>query len=195
MDSYGRQKSTGSTYRPLLAGALTFAVLFFGFRVFFSEAPRTVVTKAIVVVQGDSQVSGKVVFEQTAPGKPVTITGNLRGLTPNASRGFHVHVSGDLSGGCATAGAHFNPFGKTHGAPEDAIRHVGDLGNIKSDASGKADFVLTDKLISLNGLTSIVGRSVVVHAGTDDLGRGDDEESLKTGNAGARAACGVIGFA
>jgi Cu/Zn superoxide dismutase len=66
-------------------------------------------------------------------------------------------VSGDLSGGCASAGAHFNPFGKTHGAPDDPKRHVGDLGNIKSDASGEASFVLTDKLISLNGVTSIVG--------------------------------------
>ncbi|KJA17996.1 hypothetical protein HYPSUDRAFT_45719 [Hypholoma sublateritium FD-334 SS-4] len=162
--------------------------------IFFQGASTPAISKAVVVLQGDSPVSGTVTFEQTAPGKPVKVTGNIKGLDPNASRGFHVHVSGDLSGGCLSAGSHFNPYGKTHGAPKDTARHVGDLGNIQSDASGVADFVLTDNLISLNGLTSIVGRSVVVHAGTDDLGRGNNDESLKTGNAGGRAACGVIGL-
>ena len=42
------------------------------------------------------------------------------------------------------------------------------------------------------GEFSILDRSFVVHAGEDDLGQGEDEGSLKTGNAGGRLGCGVI---
>ena len=34
-------------------------------------------------------------------------------------------------------GAHFNPNNMTHGAPEDEVRHAGDLGNIVANADGK----------------------------------------------------------
>jgi len=56
-----------------------------------------------------------------------------------------------------STGSHFNPYGKTHGAPSDAVRHVGDLGNIQSDEYGTSSFVFTDALISLNGDLSIIG--------------------------------------
>jgi Cu-Zn family superoxide dismutase len=88
-----------------------------------------------------------------------------------------------------------NPHNKTHGAPSDSERHVGDLGNFKTDGQGNSEGSVTDKFIKLIGPESVLGRTVVVHAGTDDLGKGEGEESKKTGNAGARPACGVIGIA
>ena len=72
-------------------------------------------------------------------------------------------------------------------------RHVGDLGNIHTDSAGAAKGTIEDKHIKLIGPESVIGRMIVVHAGEDDLGKGGNEESLKTGNAGGRAACGVIG--
>jgi len=88
-----------------------------------------------------------------------------------------------------------NPFSKTHGAPSDTERHVGDLGNFKTDAQGNAKGSVTDEQVKLIGPESVLGRTIVVHAGTDDLGKGGHEQSKTTGNAGARPACGVIGIA
>jgi len=50
-----------------------------------------------------------------------------------------------------------NPYNKTHGAPEDDERHVGDLGNFKTDGQGNAEGSVTDKLIKLIGPDSVVG--------------------------------------
>jgi len=50
-----------------------------------------------------------------------------------------------------------NPHGKTHGAPTDEIRHVGDLGNFKTDAQGNGKGTTTDKLIKLIGPESVIG--------------------------------------
>lgn len=50
-------------------------------------------------------------------------------------------------------------------------------------------------MVTLYGVNSVLGRSIVIHKNEDDLGRGGNEESLKTGNAGQRVACGVIAIA
>ena len=100
-----------------------------------------------------------------------------------------------MTNGCISAGPHFNPHKKTHGGPADENRHVGDLGNIEAGEDNVGRYDYEDAMISLTDPEhSIIGRSMVVHLKEDDLGRGGDDESLKTGNAGARLACGVIGL-
>ena len=153
-----------------------------------SEAEETI--KAVAVLEhGDAK--GIINFKQK-PGKPTIITGTITGLSEGV-HGFHIHEFGDLSKGCDSAGGHYNPDDVDHGGLEDG--HVGDLGNIQADKSGTAKFKIVAKRVDLHGNRSVVGRAVVVHADEDDLGKGGDEESLKTGNAGDRAGCGVITLA
>eukprot|EP00088_Acartia_fossae_P005958 TRINITY_DN12706_c0_g1_i1.p1 TRINITY_DN12706_c0_g1~~TRINITY_DN12706_c0_g1_i1.p1 ORF type:complete len:172 (-),score=19.99 TRINITY_DN12706_c0_g1_i1:140-601(-) len=150
--------------------------------------------KAVCVLKGASDVTGTIYFEQSDEGA-VKVSGEITGLS-DGLHGFHVHQFGDNTNGCTSAGPHFNPDGCEHGAPEDGkgARHVGDLGNVTA-AGGSAKVDITDSMISLSGEHSIIGRTVVVHAEVDDLGKGGHELSKTTGNAGARSACGVIGIA
>ena len=156
-----------------------------------------------ICVFKDNDINGTIEFEET--GKQVKITINIKGVPPGI-HAIHIHEYGDLTDGCNSACAHYNPFNKNHGGPNDKERHVGDLGNVTANKSGVIKTTFTDKIIKLRGKYSIIGRSVVLHDKEDDLGRGGldeqgnviDEkirkESLITGNAGKRIACGVIGY-
>jgi Cu-Zn family superoxide dismutase len=53
---------------------------------------------------------------------------------------------------------------------------------------------LYDDVLTLDGTNSIIGRTVVLHAKEDDKGLNPDPGSKTTGNAGARIACGVVGY-
>lgn len=113
----------------------------------------------------------------------------VTGLEPG-EHGFHIHEYGDCSApDGSSAGGHFNPEDSMHGAPDDAVRHVGDLGNVTADSTGEARLEASDMHISFRGKHSIIGRAVVVHAGADDF------TSQPSGAAGPRVACGVIGIA
>lgn len=146
---------------------------------------------------GDSSVEGHVLFTETEythesgeTERSVTVTYEITGLTPNKTRGFHIHEHGDCSAeDGSSAGGHFNPTGHDHGALEDEHSHAGDLGNITSNAKGTA-VGLKSRIAKITLDSSddayIIGRSVIVHAGADDLA------SQPTGDAGPRVACGVI---
>ncbi|RDX88132.1 Superoxide dismutase [Cu-Zn], chloroplastic [Mucuna pruriens] len=145
--------------------------------------------KAVAVLKGNSAVEGVATLIQEDDG-PTTVAVRITGLTPGL-HGFHLHEYGDTTNGCISTGAHFNPKKLTHGAPEDEVRHAGDLGNIVANADGVAEATIVDNQIPLSGPNSVVGRALVVHELEDDLGKGGHELSLTTGNAGGRLACGM----
>jgi len=149
---------------------------------------------AIAVFNGE--INGIVKFTDNSQDNIVKIDVNLSGLKPNSLHGFHVHEAGDLTDKCTSMCAHFNPYHKTHGCPGMKERHIGDLGNITTDSKGKAKYSFNDNYIKLRGTKcNIIGRGLIIHADPDDCGQGGDTESLKTGNAGKRIACAVIGYA
>ena len=80
-----------------------------------------------------------------------------------------------------------------HGSRNAVIRHIGDFGNVVSTDEGTINVIFKDEIAKLYGAHGIIGRTVVLHEKKDDLGLGGDEGSAKTGNAGSRIACGVIG--
>ena len=134
-----------------------------------------------------SLVSGK--LELVPMGDGVHITGEVGGLKPGDTRGFHIHEKGDCSAADATsAGGHFNPGAQAHGRAGHGAHHAGDTDNIVADAKGVATVNAHVSGVTLGGgaANDIAGRAVIVHAAADDY------TSQPTGNAGARVACGVI---
>ena len=162
-----------------------------------AEPDPVAVAQARLDPLGESSATGMVTFTETPDGLRVEY--DLTGVELG-EHGLHVHEGegcgrgddGTLGG---AAGGHYNPLGAPHGAPDASreARHVGDFGNVTSVAGGvtggvaQGEFV--DPLIALSGPTSIVGRTVVLHASRDDLA------SQPSGDAGDRIACGPIELA
>jgi len=146
------------------------------------------IKKAICILyptQGN-KANGTINFITTDSG--IKVIGNIQGLT-KGKHGIHIHECGDcIAADGSSAGGHFNPMGENHGGPMDMNRHEGDMGNIMANDSGKAHIEYFDKMLSLEGDNSIIGRSVIIHKSEDDF------KTQPTGNSGARVACGVIGI-
>lgn len=124
----------------------------------------------------------------------VSITGATQGM-----HALHIHDglscanSTDPDAGAAgfaqQALGHWNPADAGHGLPTSATHHPGDFGNIAIDATGAGTLTLNATSFNVQpdgGSLSAIGHAVVFHQGTDD------GTSQPTGDAGARAGCGII---
>jgi Cu-Zn family superoxide dismutase len=136
----------------------------------------------------DSRAVGMASFREGPNGVLVRL--EVKGLTPGL-HAVHVHAVGKCEGPAFTsAGGHFNPTGRKHGLKSADGAHAGDLPNmlVAKDGSGRFE-ALTDAITLKPGPTSVFdadGSALIVHVGVDDY------ITDPTGNAGDRAACGLI---
>jgi len=166
----GGEAAAGSAAAPV-AGEMT-------------AAPQRAVA-TLAGTKGHEGVKGTVEF--VAKDGAVVVTAHVVGLSPG-DHGFHIHEKGDCSApDGASAGGHFNPSGHTHGAPDAAMHHEGDLGNLTAGSDGVADKTITLSDVTLGTEpNSVIGKGFIIHDKADDM------KTQPTGNAGARVACGVI---
>lgn len=124
-----------------------------------------------------SELRGQVCFETHPEG--TLVTANIWGL-PVSETGFfafHIHEGGDCGGeDFSDTGAHFNPTGAAH------PMHAGDLPPLLSVEGNAYLSVLTGRF----RVEDIVGKTVVIHDGSDDF------RTQPAGNAGQKIGCGVI---
>jgi superoxide dismutase, Cu-Zn family len=139
----------------------------------------------------DGKAVGVATFRESSGG--VTVDLNVKGLTPGL-HAVHVHAVGKCEAPAFTsAGGHFNPAQKKHGYKSPEGAHAGDLPNmlVAKDGTGRFE-AFTDGITLKSGATSVFdkdGSALVIHAGVDDYA------TDPTGNAGDRAACGIITMA
>ena len=127
-------------------------------------APAQVATAQLKATEGDGP-RGTASFASTADGVRVTI--DMTGLEPG-QHDVLVHESADCTK-----------------AAEDGARDTTGAKSVEADSLGRAHTEFVDTRLALEGQTSIVGRTVVIHE--QDNGAGAEPEDLDTD-----VACGVI---
>jgi len=154
-----------------------------------AQAPVQAVAQ---LVDRNGKTIGTATFRDAAGGVIVNV--DVKGLSAGL-HAVHVHAVGKCEGPAFTsAGGHFNPAQRKHGLKSPDGPHAGDLPNmyVAKDGSGRFE-ALTDHITLKTGDPSSVfdsdGSALVIHAGVDDY------ITDPTGNAGDRAACGVIAAA
>ncbi len=130
---------------------------------------------------------GMVLLTDTPHGVLMKVT--LMGIAagPHA---FHVHAVGKCEPPFTSAGGHFNPDSRQHGAMNEMGMHAGDMPNVVVPADGNLTFDVLNPNVTFkagpNSLFKDGGTALMLHGGADDY-KGDP-----AGNAGPRIACGVI---
>jgi Cu-Zn family superoxide dismutase len=129
-----------------------------------------------------SSVRGVVTFIERSDG--VQVSYNISGLPSNSDHAFRIHDRGDCN--AVAAGSTGGVFSPAAARLKSGARVEGDLANIHADANGVAAGFIIAPDLSLDGIRSVVSRSVVIHRDAEDF------YAPSESNPGPALACGVI---
>ncbi|MBA2437645.1 MAG: superoxide dismutase family protein [Acidimicrobiia bacterium] len=164
------------------------------------EAP---VEGAVEVAMVDSEGTDVGTVTLIPEGGATRVEADVDGLEPGF-HGFHIHDVGICEsdapdGPFTTATGHYVGEGGTHGD------HDGDMPSLFVNADGSASLSATLDAFTVEELTAGDGAAVMIHVGPDNFANvpdrytsaetdapGPDDMTNSTGDAGARAACGVV---
>ncbi|WP_298086988.1 superoxide dismutase family protein [uncultured Corynebacterium sp.] len=170
------------------------------------DAPEPFATASLRTAD-DSEI-GTVSF--TEDGGMVQVDVEVSDLEPGF-RGFHVHSTGLCepdsespdgdTGDFMSAGGHLtgNADAEGHGNPS-GTGHAGDMPSLLVNDDGTATMTFSTDRLTRELLLDDDGSAVMVHTDADNYANvperyaedGPDADTLKTGDAGDRALCGVI---
>lgn len=155
-----------------------------------SPPTENVMAQARLAPASGSSAEGTLRFVKAEGG--LIVTGSFSGVKPPGLHGLHIHENGNCSSkDASSAGDHFNPAGREHGAPNAQVTHLGDLGNIQisQEGTGQLHVFLKDESHlneNVGGWDVIIGKAVILHEKADDF------QTQPSGNSGNRISCGVI---
>ena len=145
--------------------------------------------KVSLNAKNDSGTSGLISLTQINSGE-VELEAHVMGLNPG-NHAIHIHEKADCTSvDGKSAGGHWNPTFENHGSWGNSNGfHRGDIGNFTADKNGHGMIKFSTDLWCLDcddPIKNIVGRSIIIHQGEDDL------TSQPSGAAGARVSCAGI---
>ena len=149
------------------------------------EEQHKIDTTYVELKNNKGEILGFAAFYQL--GEQVFLKVFASGQTPG-KHGFHIHQNQITNNDFSTAGGHFNPTSKQHGHDNPIGAHLGDLSNLTADKNGEIDEIVMLQGVSLEKgkSNSVLGKSLIIHAGEDD-GKSDP-----AGNSGDRVVGGNI---
>lgn len=174
----------------VLLGALTAIVV-------AKRSPGKARSLSATLVNADGARIGTVKMTAKTASSPVDVRVTVRRLQPGF-HGLHVHAVGLCEGPTfMSATGHLKQADTNHGL------HRGDMPSLLVKANGTATLRFTTDGFDIGELRDADGSAVMVHAGADNFGNvperyapnGPDQQTLDTGDSGARAACGPIAAA